>query len=181
MIGRSIGLFLTEFSTFFRLRHRSSRPEEAAEFNADTVLTGTTLEIYKYLITHDKALGPRELQRALNLSSPGVVSFHLEKLQRNGLITKNENDGSFFVNKVYLKHFILLRRHLIPRYFFYAALSTALVVGWISAVYLGIGSTLTSADLHAVFYVFVYGIITSSLVAGIFWYETWQVVKRETI
>ncbi len=145
------------------------------------MLTGTTLEIYKYLITHDRPFGPRELQRALRLSSPGVASFHLEKLQRNGLITKNESEGSFVINRIYLKHFILLRRHLIPRYFFYAMLSSILAVGWITAVYLGIGSTLTSADLHAVFYVFVYGIITSILVSAIFWYETWQVMKREVI
>ncbi|MHB8567259.1 MAG: winged helix-turn-helix domain-containing protein [Nitrososphaerales archaeon] len=167
--------------SFLHLRRSSEDEQSITDIETDAVLTGTTLEIYKYLITHDRPLGPRELQRALTLSSPGVASFHLEKLQRNGLITKNESEGSFAINRVYLKHFILLRRHLIPRYFFYAALSTVLAIGWITAIYLGIGSTLTRADLHAVFYVFVYGIITSILVSAIFWYETWQVLKREII
>lgn len=168
----------------FLQTHRQLTSEDErtiTDIETDAVLTGTTLEIYKYLITRDKPLGPRELQRALGLSSPGVASFHLEKLQRNGLITKNENDGSFVVNRVYLKHFILLRRHLIPRYFFYAMLSSILAIGWVAAVYLGIGSSLTQADLHAVFYVFMYGIITSIFIAGIFWYETWQVMRREVI
>lgn len=163
------------------LRRTSEDEQNITDVETEALLTGTTLEVYKYLMTHRRALGTREVQRALDLSSPGVASFHLEKLQRNGLITKNESEGSFAINRIYLKHFILLRRHLIPRYFFYAALSTVLAVGWITAVYLGIGSTLTTADLHAVFYVFVYGIITSVLVSAIFWYETWNVMKREVI
>ncbi|MGH2639907.1 MAG: hypothetical protein ACRDF4_11620, partial [Rhabdochlamydiaceae bacterium] len=127
---------------------------------------------------------PREIQRAFKLSSSGVASFHLEKLQKSGLTTKNENDGSFVINRIYLKHFFLLRTYLVPRYFLYAAMFSGLAVGWVLALYLGIGAALfgpSSSLPSGVFYVFVYGLVSTVLAAAVFWYESLRVLKREAI
>ncbi len=57
---------------------------------AEDVLKGTTLEIYRYLLKKGKPQGTREVQRALNLSSPSLAVYHLAKLEDAGLI-KREN------------------------------------------------------------------------------------------
>ncbi len=155
-----------------------SASDTQSSVQTDALLTGKTLEIYKYIITKRKPVGPRELQRAFKLSSSGVATFHLDKLHRNGLITKNENDGTYTVSRVYLKHFFLLRSYLVPRYILYAVMFTSISLGWSVALYFGAGSLLSSP---LVFYVFLYGVMTSILASGVFWYESFRVLKKEAI
>jgi hypothetical protein len=144
--------------------------------DSDEVLTGTTVKVYRFLVTHDEPIGPRELQKQLKLSSPAVASFHLEKLLRNGLATRTEQ-GAYTVERVYLKHFVRMRRHLIPRYFFYALFSTFLSVGWLGLAYLG-GLQSFSRDTA---FLFIYGPSTTIILTCIFWFETLNVLKREKI
>ena len=57
---------------------------------ADTeALEGKTLSIYSYLVKEGKPVGPREVMRATNLSSPSVAYWHLQKLESLGLVQKN--------------------------------------------------------------------------------------------
>jgi hypothetical protein len=144
----------------------TDKPSASARRDSDEVLTGTTVRVYRFLVTHDEPVGPR------------VASFHLEKLLKNGLAIKNENEGTFTVDRVYLKHFVRLRRHLIPRYFFYALFSTFLSAGWIVLGYLGTFPQPLSKDT---IFLFVYGPATTVILAAIFWFETVKVVKSEKI
>ncbi len=147
--------------------------------DSDSVLTGTTMKIYRFLVTSGKPIGPRELQKKLNLSSPAVASFHLEKLLKNGLAAKNNpDDGTYVVDRIYLKHFILLRRHLVPRYFFYALLSTLLDIGWLTYFRLQNATQVSSSGTT---FLNLYGPITTTVFAVIFWYETWNVIRNEKI
>ncbi len=152
----------------------------------DVALTGKTLLVYRYLITSGRPAGPRDVQRALKFSGPSVASFHLEKLARSGLVKKNESDGSYAVDRLHLKHYFLLRRRLIPKYFLYATLATSSILGWIATLFLKGAKVqphpfLPFSGSPADFYVFIYGIAISVLFASIFWYETWQVLKNERI
>jgi predicted transcriptional regulator len=52
------------------------------------VLKGTTLEVYRFLLKSNKPVGTRELQRALNLSSSSVATYHLSKLEDAGLLKR---------------------------------------------------------------------------------------------
>ena len=78
---------------------------------------GTTLRVYRLLLTAQNPIGPREVQRALNLSSPSIAIYHLTKLEELGL-AKNEK-GNYVVNKVVLEDCIRINRYLIPRFLFY--------------------------------------------------------------
>jgi hypothetical protein len=151
--------------------------------NLNSVLTGTTLKVYRLLVTKDVPLGPREIQKTLGLSSHSVALFHLEKLERSRLITKDPSEGTYTVDRVYLKNYILLRRHLVPRYFFYAILSSAMIVGWGSLLFLGgmVNPSVGSFSRETVFFIFIYGAMSISLLALIFWYETINVLKKERI
>ena len=68
---------------------------------SDDVLKGTTAEVYRFILTVGKPVGVREVQRALNLSSPSLALYHLSKLEEVGLL-KREN-GNYVVDKVVLR------------------------------------------------------------------------------
>jgi DNA-binding MarR family transcriptional regulator len=66
------------------------------------VLRGTTLEVYRFLLKSNKPVGTRELQRALNLSSSSVATYHLTKLEDAGLLKREM--GGFTVSKFLLEN-----------------------------------------------------------------------------
>lgn len=92
----------------------------------DDVLKGSTLEVYRLLLKSGKPVGTREIQRALNLSSPSLAAYHLAKLEDAGLL-KKEN-GNYVINKVVLEDCIKVSRFLIPRFLFYAIFAVLLLV-----------------------------------------------------
>jgi len=91
-----------------------------------SMLKGTTLEVYRFLLKSSKPVGAREVQRALNLSSPSLAVYHLSKLEDVGLLKRE--DGGYAVNKVVLEDGVKIRRFLIPRFLFYAIFSVLLLV-----------------------------------------------------
>ncbi len=85
------------------------------------ILKGTAFEIYRFMLTADRPLGAREIQRALNLSSPSVAQHHLLRLARAGFV-KHEL-GNYVVDKVMLDNCVKIGRFIIPRYLFYTLLA----------------------------------------------------------
>lgn len=81
------------------------------------VLRGLTLKVYKFVLRSDRPVGIREVQRALDLSSPTLALYHLNKLEEAGLIKKELN--GYTADRVILENLIRFRRILIPRNFFY--------------------------------------------------------------
>jgi DNA-binding transcriptional ArsR family regulator len=96
-----------------------------AEENLD-LLKGTSLDIYRLLLKNGEPLGIREVQRALNLSSPSVAQYHLNKLERAGLLKRKK--GNYVVNKVLLENFVKINRFLIPKYLFYSIFAVAILI-----------------------------------------------------
>jgi len=94
-----------------------------ANEDSKEVLRGTTLEVYRFLLKSNKPVGTRELQRALNLSSPSVATYHLSKLEDAGLLKRE--GGGFTVSKFLLENSVKVNRFLIPRFLFYAIFAFA--------------------------------------------------------
>lgn len=90
------------------------------------ILKGTTLEIYRLLLKTNKPLGIREIQRALNLSSPSQAQYHLNKLEEAGLLKREM--GNYVINKVLLENCVRVSRFLIPRYLFYSIFAIAILL-----------------------------------------------------
>ena len=152
--------------------------------NIDSLLTGTTLKIYKTLILAGRSIGPRELQKMLNLSSPSLAIFHLEKLARAGLLSKLE-DGSYEVSRVYLKHFVRLRTVLVPRLIFQATMSLFLLIGW-AIIYISPNfRAAINSQVHSIASIiqltFLYGLISVGILTIFFWFETFRVLRQEKI
>lgn len=159
------------------LRRESRHGSRPLSLNS---LNGTTLEVYRYLVTKRRPAGPREVMRSLSLSGPSVSAFHLQKLERLGLVQKDEATGLYAMDHVYLKHFVLLRSHLVPRYLFYAMLSTLSIFGWFAVLPLSGGSSL-GVSTQAGAFALIYGIILSIIFTIILWRETLIVMRKERI
>jgi len=87
--------------------------------NADTELEGLTLTVYLYVAKKGKPVGPRDVTKGTNLSSPSVAYRHLQKLEDAGYLAKNEY-GEYTVNrKAPIKGNIWGGRNLIPKMWIY--------------------------------------------------------------
>lgn len=89
--------------------------------NADTeTLEGKTLNVYSYVVKEGKPVGPREVMRGVNLSSPSVAYWHLQKLEACGLIEKNAYGEYVVKEKVNISGHVWVGRNLVPRLLCYS-------------------------------------------------------------
>jgi DNA-binding Lrp family transcriptional regulator len=132
------------------------------------VLRGLTLRVYRFILKNDKPVGIREVQRSLNLSSPTLALYHINKLEEAGLIKKELN--GYVADRIILENVVRLRRVLIPRNFFYTAFLLASLV--MLAVFFR-PPTLTRD------YVFSLGVVTFATAASL--YETIKAFSEEVL
>ncbi|MCW4005452.1 MAG: hypothetical protein NWF04_02475 [Candidatus Bathyarchaeota archaeon] len=84
------------------------------------VLEGTTLCVYAYVVKEGKPVGPREVMRGVNLSSPSTAYRQLQKLESLGLLQKNAY-GSYVVReKANVSGHLWIGRNLVPRLMCYS-------------------------------------------------------------
>ena len=132
------------------------------------VLRGLTLRIYKFILRSDRPIGIREVQRALNLSSPTLALYHINKLEEAGLI-KKELSG-YVADRIVLENLVRFRRFLIPRNFFYTVF---LVTSLIFMVVFLRPPILTRE------YVFALGVVTIATATSI--YETIRALSKKVL
>ncbi len=100
----------------------------------ESELKGKTLLVYMYILRADKhSVGVREVQRALNFSSPSVSAYHLNKLKDLGLVESIRGDY-ILVREVkvgVLRQFVTLGGIMLPRFLFYAVLMTTMLVTYV--------------------------------------------------
>lgn len=101
-----------------------------------TNLTGRTLMIY-FVLLNKKTIGVRELQRHLDLSSPSVAKYHLEKLVDLQLV-ENRN-GIYHLDRKadlpLLTSWVLIGKILLPKVMFAAIFFTTLFLGYLLFIY----------------------------------------------
>lgn len=89
--------------------------------NADAeTLEGKTLSVYSYAVKEGKPVGPREVMRGVNLSSPSVAYWHLQKLEACGLLEKNAYGEYVVKEKVSISGHLWIGRTLVPRLMCYS-------------------------------------------------------------
>lgn len=132
------------------------------------VLRGLTLKVYRFILKSDRPIGIREVQRGLNLSSPTLALYHINKLEEAGLI-KKELSG-YVADRIVLENLVRFRRFLIPRNFFY---SIFLVTSLIFMVVF-LRPPILTRD-----YVFALGVVTIATAASI--YETLRTLSKKVL
>ena len=140
---------------------------EPSRERVEYALRGKTLTVYLYLLKHGKAMGVREIQKALGFSSPSVAFHHLDKLVGLGVVEKDEYDRYVLARKVdtgILHSFVSIGGLNLPRLGFYAAFFTTIAAGYLLL-------NRSSLDLYALI-----GTVGGS---AVFWYEAWRVWRRK--
>jgi hypothetical protein len=82
----------------------------------DDQLNATTFHTYVYLVKVGKPVGPREVMRGVDLTSPSVAYRNLQKLVDLGLVLKDEYGNYVVKEKVGVKGQVWLGKSLIPRF-----------------------------------------------------------------
>jgi len=139
------------------------------------VLQGKTLQVYWYILTHHSA-GVREIQKALNMVSSGTVAYQLDKLVKAGIISKNDEDGKYYV-KEGIKNGVLgfyfrLGHFMIPRYSLYLAVTILVVIGYIFLAR-KYGDELITNPMSLLFLFFII------FCTSVFIYESMKIWKRK--
>jgi hypothetical protein len=118
---------------------KKNKQKNIEELNRDAIvkdLNGRTLMVY-FVLLNKKSIGVRDLQRHLELSSPSVAKYHLEKLVNLKLV-ENRN-GIYHLEKKadlpLLTSWVLIGRHLLPKVIFAALFFTILFFGYLIFIY----------------------------------------------
>ena len=72
----------------------------------DEELNATTFQTYVYLVKVGKPVGPRDVMRGANLSSPSVAYRNLQKLVDLGLVVKDDFGNYVVKEKVGMKGYV---------------------------------------------------------------------------
>jgi len=100
----------------------------------DEELEGTTLKVYLYVVKENKPVGPRDVMRGANLSSPSVAYRHLQKLETIGLLQKDAYGEYIVKEKANIKGHLWIGRSLVPRLMFYSFFFTGILSAEITIV-----------------------------------------------
>ncbi len=97
--------------------------------NIDSNLKGNTLRVYTYIFKVQKS-SIREVQRGLDLNSPALAQYHLEKLVSLGLVKRDDISGDYSLVKEIkvetLERFLKIGSYIIPRFLLYTVMLTVL-------------------------------------------------------
>jgi hypothetical protein len=137
-------------------------------------LEGLTLEVYLHAVKKGKPVGPRDVMKGTNLSSPSVAYRHLQKLEEEGYLQKNEYGEYTLKRKAHLKGLVWLGRHLIPKMWLYALafLSIFVVELFILVIHFPV-----ETEEFKVFFLLLMGITASAL--AVFAVEGFQQNKQK--
>jgi hypothetical protein len=83
-------------------------------------LQGITLDVYLYVVKKGKPVGPRDVMKGSNLSSPSVAYRHLQKLEDIGYLKKNEFGEYQIAKKGRVRGYVWLGRRLLPKMWLYS-------------------------------------------------------------
>ncbi len=79
-------------------------------------LNHTLFQTYVYIVKANKPVGPRDLMRGANLSSPSVAYRNLQRLIDMDLVAKDDYGNYIVKRKVVLSGYFWVGRMLVPRF-----------------------------------------------------------------
>lgn len=97
-------------------------------------VTGTTRRVYLYILSSRTPVGVRDVWRGLDLSSPSLAQYHINKLLELKLIDSDQFgkvQANSHTKLNVLHNFLLLRGRVVPRLVIFGALSIGLLIVYI--------------------------------------------------
>ena len=91
-------------------------------------LEGITLSVYLYVVKKGKPVGPRDVMKGANLSSPSVAYRHLQKLEDMGYLQKNNHGEYITKNKAHVRGYTWIGRRMLPKMMIYALIFLSILI-----------------------------------------------------
>ena len=101
---------------------------------SDNELNATAFHTYVYLVKAGKPVGPREVMRGANLSSPSVAYRNLQKLIDLDLVLKDEYGNYVAKEKVGVKGQIWVGKTLVPRFVVFGLVFLGFVIAEVAVL-----------------------------------------------
>ena len=137
-------------------------------------LEGITLDVYLHVLKKGKPVGPREVMKAVNLSSPSVAYRHLQKLEDLGYLQKNEYGEYIAKNKAHVTGYVWAGHHLIPKMWRYSIVFLAILI--VEAIVLYIHYAVETYEFKVFFLLLM---LVTGLALGVFTVEGLLQNKRK--
>jgi hypothetical protein len=101
---------------------------------SDQDLNASAFQIYLYLVKTGKPVGPRDVMRGANLSSPSVAYRNLQKLMELGLVVKDVYGNYVVKEKADVRGYMWFGRTLVPRFVIFGFIFIGLMVAEIAII-----------------------------------------------
>ena len=96
--------------------------------NDKVELEGITLDVYLYAVKKGNPVGPRDVMKGVNLSSPSVAYRHLQKLEDIGYLQKNDYGEYMVKRKARIDGHFWLGHRLMPKMWLYSLIFLAILI-----------------------------------------------------
>lgn len=131
----------------------------------DQELNATTFQSYLYIVKIGKPVGPRDLMRGANLTSPSVAYRNLQKLMDLGLVIKNEYGDYVVKEKMRMKGYVWVGKSLMPSFAIFGFVFIGILIAEIAVL---IPHLLVGASIEGAFWLLTLVTVVS---AAIFLFE----------
>jgi hypothetical protein len=138
-------------------------------------LDGITLNVYLHVIKKGKPVGPRDITKDLNLSSPSVAYRHLQKLEDLDYLQKNEYGEYKAKNKAHIRGYVWIGRRLMPALWRYSIVFLAILV---FELYILIAHFPYETNEFKVFFIII--LLITGAAFAVFTLEGLQQTRRKT-
>jgi len=91
-------------------------------------LEGITLSVYLYVVKKGTPVGPRDVMKGANLSSPSVAYRHLQKLEDLGYLQKNNYGEYITKGKASVREYIWVGRRMLPKMLVYSIIFMIILI-----------------------------------------------------
>ena len=135
-------------------------------------LEGVTFNVYLYVVKNG-SVGPREVMRGVNLSSPSVAYRHLQKLENMGLVKKNEMGNYVATKKVSIHGYVWIGKRLVPNPLIYAVVFFAVLITELVVFVMHVSF---ETDQFKTFFLIITIITVAAL--GLFLIEAWRMHRK---
>lgn len=110
-------------------------------------LNASTFQTYMYLVKVGKPVGPRDVMRGANLSSPSVAYRNLQKLVDLGLVVKDEYSNYVVKEKANMKGYMWFGKTLVPTFIIFGFVFVGMLIAEIAVLipHLILGSSIEEA------------------------------------
>jgi len=124
-------------------------------------LNATTFQTYVYMVKVGKPIGPRDLMRGANLSSPSVAYRNLQKLMDLGLVIKDEYGNYVVKEKVGMKGYVWVGKTLMPSFAIFGFIFLGVLIAEIAIL---VPHLLVGASVQESFWLLTVVTVVSALI-----------------